>query len=117
MTTDEKLAVSVNRSNPIKFSKITDKEGFLSNFYPSEFKIGPWTYATVENWYQSRKFAGWNPEYEEKVRTAESPIVAKRLGEHERIDGPRLRKWNSIRRGIMMRGILSKFEQNENLTI
>lgn len=42
----------------IEFYRLMHKNGFLSNFYPSQIKIDGKIYKTVEHYFQSQKFKG-----------------------------------------------------------
>ena len=85
------------------------KYRFLSNFYPVHLIIDGKDYATTEHYFQSCKFK--NPVISEKIRTASSPSLAKKLA----------RKHASVVRGdwfdvsleIMEKALRAKFKNPE----
>jgi ribA/ribD-fused uncharacterized protein len=66
----------------------------------------------VEHYFQSQKFPT-DAVLQSKIRTAEKPHQAKRLGStkssHFRAD------WNQVRDNIMWEGLMGKFSQNPEL--
>ncbi len=77
---------------------------FLSNFYPSPFEHLGTHYDTVEHFYQTMKAD--LPEDREKIRTAKTPAIAKKLGKTVLIrDG-----WNERKDLVMRIGLVHKFQ-------
>jgi len=76
---------------------------FLSNFYPSTIAVGHSQWPTAEHLFQARKTLdeGW----QEKIRTAESAAVAKRLGR----EAPLREDWESIKYVVMEDVLRRKF--------
>jgi ribA/ribD-fused uncharacterized protein len=81
---------------------------FLSNFYKSPMEINGRYFATVETFYQVSKCS--EPEMQEKIRCAD-PSTAKKLGRMALLRPG----WEDIKISIMLLGVTSKFEQNQNL--
>ena len=78
--------------------------GYMSNFSRHRYqRNGNW-YETAEHDYQSQKFAG--TPLEKKIREAESPGAAKRLGQ-----SPGMRAdWESVKEDVMRECLLAKFK-------
>jgi len=64
---------SQEKTRYINFYEPNDPYGFLSNFYPSPFKISNVDYKTVEHYYQSEKFL--SKEIQQEIISAETPDV------------------------------------------
>lgn len=83
---------------------------FLSNFYPSYFKLHGIIFPSVEHYYQANK-AQSNEEFM-KIVAAKTPGEAKKLGQLTGIDP---KKWDRVKYAIMYQGVHAKFEQNPTL--
>lgn len=95
----------------IKFYSENAEYGELSNFYPSPIKIGKYTWATVEHYFQAQKFKG--AEYEHQIRKAPSPMKAAELGRTRKV---KMRKhWESVKVNIMREALMAKFTQHPDL--
>lgn len=82
---------------------------FLSNFYNSKFVFLSVEYDTVEHAYQS--FKATNEFDANLIRTAETPALAKSIG--QRID---IREdWEKIKKSLMLQLVRCKFFQNKEL--
>lgn len=93
------------------YSKI-EEYGEFSNFseHGVEFD-GKW-YPTIEHYFQAMKFPGH--EQAEKIRTAASPMVAKRLGRTRKVQ---LREdWEEVKLDIMREAVRQKFTRHAQLT-
>lgn len=66
----------------ILFYKISDKYGCFSNFAPYGFEYDGLYWATSEHFFQAHKFVG--TELFEKVRLANSPMEAAKIGRDRR---------------------------------
>ena len=89
--------------------KFRNKYYFLSNFYPSPFKIKKITFPTVEHYFQCMKCIS-KKEFN-LILSCKSPSEAKKLGRKVK-----LRKgWKEIRVKIMKKGVYEKFKQNATL--
>ena len=85
------------------------KHRFLSNFYPSSFKINEIEYKTVEHWFQSQKTNNLNEQ--NSIRNAKTPATAKALGKKCQLRDD----WEQIKLIIMEKGVRAKFNQNPDL--
>jgi len=89
--------------------RISEENLFLSNFFESPFTVDGKTYRTVEHYFQSQKFL--DPEIQERIRNAKSPVLAKKLGRKFTLR----ENWNSFRNRVMAEALKHKFEQNDSL--
>ena len=58
----------------IKFYKVNDEYGFMSNFAPYPFSDGSRIWPTSEHYFQAQKFLV--PQIQEKIRQIASPMDA-----------------------------------------
>jgi len=84
-------------------------DAFLSNFFPSPIEWREKTWTTVEHAYQAAK--ALREEDAEKIRLAETPGRAKRLGRKVSLKPT----WDSAKIAIMTRLVREKFVQNPGL--
>lgn len=80
---------------------------FLSNFYCSSMIIDYYEYKTVEHYYQANKANNFE-EYE-KIRTAQSPQDAKKIGKRIIIRDD----WEKIKVHVMRKALFIKFQNPE----
>lgn len=106
---DGQIAESVKKNKGDEMSMILfyshtkgDYKEF-SNFYPSEIEIDRKTYPTVEHYFQACKAI--KEADHEKVRMAESPYEAKKLGNDIDIRPD----WEEVKYGVMIKGLYAKF--------
>lgn len=95
--------------NEIRFLKLKDPHGHMSNFYPSAISYMGKTYSTSEHLYQAQKFSH-NLDYYEKIRTAHSPWLAAKLGRSK--DFLTVPNWEAIRDDVMRVVVYLKYTQN-----
>lgn len=76
---------------------------FLSNFYPAETQYGMIVFPTSEHAYQSAKTL--DPEWIDKIRYAQTPGEAKRLGQL----APKRDDWDAMRLQAMHQVLRNKF--------
>ncbi|KAH3764617.1 NADAR family protein [Pelomyxa schiedti] len=93
------------------YSGTEGKYGCLCNFYMDPFEHEGKIWPSIEHWFQSQKFT--TPEYQEQIRQAKTPDDAKELGSQRRPDYRP--DWPQVREAVMMAGLRSKFNQNEEL--
>lgn len=96
----------------IEFWGAQNKNGWLSNFYPSPFKRLNLRYPTVEHYFQSKKFEGTRFEY--YILSLETPAETAREG--KRRDLPLRKDWEDIKDEIMYKAIFHKFVSNGDLS-
>jgi N-glycosidase YbiA len=97
---------------PIRFYSTSAEYAFLSNFSPYGFVLDGAFWPTVEHYFQAMKFPD-NPEYQERIRTAASPKIAKSLGRTRAV--PIRSDWNVVRDDIMRRAVAAKFAAHSEL--
>jgi ribA/ribD-fused uncharacterized protein len=95
----------------IRFYSTTDEYGCFSNFVRSWFSLKGKSWPTVEHCFQAQKFPGMA--YEEEIRLAKSPMIAKRLGRSRK--QPLRADWESVKDTVMREAVLAKFTQHEDL--
>ena len=95
----------------IQFYKVKDENGYISNFFYSEFNLDGKSWKTVEHYFQSQKFKG--TEYEEEIRNAKTAIEAAKRG---REDKDLRDDWEKVKDDIMRKAVLQKFLENRILT-
>lgn len=64
----------------IQFYSTKGPHGFMSNFSRHAITVDGKTYPTSEHYYQASKYYGVDEEYAEKIRLADTPTVAAKLG-------------------------------------
>ena len=95
----------------IKFYSETGRYGEFSNFanYPIRLKNKVWK--TTEHYFQAQKFE--KREYQEKIRTSASPMMAAQLGRSRK---ERIKKnWDNIKQNVMYEAVKAKFTQHPDL--
>jgi GTP cyclohydrolase II len=96
----------------VRFYHSDQPWGAFSNFSPHAVFVHGRVWPTVEHFYQGQKFAG--TAHEEAIRTADTPMLAKRLAEdltreHRRDD------WSKHKLQVMLWGLRAKFRQHPDL--
>jgi ribA/ribD-fused uncharacterized protein len=95
----------------IRFHRLTDEYGCFTNFARCPVLLdGAW-WPTAEHYFQSRKFA--DPGYVERIRKANTPSLAARLGRTR--DIPLRPDWAQVRVPVMRRAVRAKFVQHPRL--
>ncbi len=95
----------------IYFYSVGDEYGEFSNFalYPIRARKKLWP--TSEHFFQAMKFS--DAKEQEKIRRANSPMLAARLGRDRK---KKLRRdWESAKVGVMREALMAKFRQHEEL--
>jgi hypothetical protein len=92
-----------------KIDEFRGKYYFLSNFSDDGFKIDGHFYKTNEHFFQTMKTLNENER--EKVRKAETPSKAKKIGRRVTLRN----NWNDLRVPIMYAGLKAKFKQNPEI--
>jgi ribA/ribD-fused uncharacterized protein len=95
----------------IRFYREDDKYGCFSNYSRHSVVIDGVTWPTTEHYFQAQKFAG--TPIEEKVRRAESPNAAKKMGNNRR--NPLRKDWEDVKLQVMEKALIAKFQQHEDL--
>ncbi|MCK6623689.1 MAG: NADAR family protein [Anaerolineae bacterium] len=95
----------------MRFTRVKDKYGFLSNFARSPILLKGKLWPSVEHYFQAQKFAG--TQYEDEIRTAISPAAAAVMG-RDRSKPLRL-DWESVKLEIIREALWAKFTQHRKL--
>lgn len=95
----------------IRFYSVGDEYGEFSNFAPYPITLAGKRWPTSEHYFQAQKFD--DPKQREKIRKANTPMIAARLG---RDRSAKLRRdWESVKVQVMTEALLAKFSQHEDL--
>ena len=95
----------------IKFYKVNDDYGFMSNFAPYPFSDGSKIWATSEHYFQAQKFLV--PQIQEKIRRIVSPMDAALEGRNRQ--NPLRPDWEEVKDGVMLQALRMKFSQNPDI--
>ncbi len=95
----------------IHFYSVQDEYGAFSNFAPSPIRLAGRVWPTVEHYFQAQKFK--ERALQERVRRANSPMLAARLGRDRKL--PLRRDWEAVKVNIMTDAVLEKFTQHPDL--
>jgi N-glycosidase YbiA len=95
----------------VNFYSVGDDFGEFSNFAPFPITLDGERWPTSEHYFQAQKFE--DGAYRQKIRKANSPVQAARLGRDRK---QKLRRdWESVKVGVMRAAVLAKFTQYEEL--
>ncbi len=97
------------QNTQINFYSTKDEYGCFSNFARAPFEVDGKVWLTSEHYFQAMKFPD-APEYQEKIRTTPSPMVAARLGRSRSV--PIRKDWESSKDDIMREAVRMKFTHN-----
>lgn len=97
--------------NTILFYNENEEFGFFSNYYPVTIIIDGVIYASTEHYYQSQKTLDYK--YSNAIRCASTPDDAKKLGNAP--ECPLRSDWQTYRNLAMMKALIAKFTQHEDL--
>ena len=95
----------------IKFYKVHDDYGFMSNFAPYPFSDGNKIWPTSEHYFQAQKFL--IPEIQEKIRQIASPMDAALEGRNRQ--NPLRPDWEEIKDEVMLQALRMKFSQHPEI--
>ena len=95
----------------VNFYRVNEPFGEFSNFAAFPIVLGGERWPTSEHYFQAQKFE--DEEYRDKVRAANSPTIAARLGRSRKV---KLRHdWESVKVGVMRDAVTAKFTQHDDL--
>ncbi len=95
----------------VSFYSTSDEFGEFSNFAAFPIQLDGKRWPTSEHYFQAQKFD--DAAYQEKIRTANSPMLAARLGRDRK---QKLRRdWESVKVEVMRTALLAKYTQHEEL--
>src|SRR5690348_11382458 len=95
----------------IKFYATKNAWGEFSNFFAAPFELDGRIWPTSEHYFQAKKFI--DLDYQEKIRTVESPMIAARLGRSRQV--PIRSDWEQIKDEIMLAAVRAKFAAHSRL--
>ena len=99
------------KTGVVNFYSVGDDFGEFSNFAPYSIFLDGERWPTSEHYFQAQKFK--DLAYRAKIRKANSPTLAARLGRDRK---QKLRRdWESVKVGIMRKAVLAKFTQHDVL--
>ena len=93
----------------IKFYKIADAHGYMSNFYKSNFFLYDKTWVTVEHAFQAQKTV--DPVQYEEIHSAKTARLARDLGQKVTL----IPNWEDVKVQVMYECVLQKFSQNQKI--
>ncbi len=98
----------------ICFHNPEEENGYLSNWYPSEFCIDEIHFTSMEQYMMYKKAVLFNDmEIASRILYTSDVADIKRLG--RAVSGYDENYWNGIRQIIVFQGLMAKFTQNANL--
>lgn len=100
-----------NGSNIVKFYDVDQPFGELSNFSDHPVYFDKLIWKTVEHYYQASKFN--NKIIKEKIRQAESPVVAKDISQYYSLEI--VPDWGFNKIAVMDKSVTGKFNQHPEL--
>ena len=95
----------------IKFYKVNDDYGFMSNFAPYPSSDGSKIWPTSEHYFQAQKFLV--PQIQEKIRQIASPMDAALEGRNRQ--NPLRPDWEEVKDEVMHQALRMKFRQNPDI--
>ena len=95
----------------IKFYKVHDDYGFMSNFASYPFSDGSRIWTTSEHYFQAQKFLV--PQIQEKIRQIVSPMDAALEGRNRQ--NPLRPDWEEVKDKVMLQVLRMKFSQNPEI--
>ncbi|MGN0907024.1 MAG: NADAR family protein [Bullifex sp.] len=98
----------------ICFHKPDEENGFLSNWYKSDFTIDGITYTSMEQYMMHEKATVFHDrEAASRILSSSDVAAIKAIGRTVRNYDDRV--WNGLRQIIIYRGLVARFSQNESL--
>lgn len=100
--------------NVICFHNPDEENGYLSNWYLSQFSVEEITFSSMEQYMMYKKAACFQ-DYDTADRILETEDVSqiKKLG--RKVSNYDEKYWNGVRQIVVYRGLLEKFGQNDEL--
>lgn len=99
----------------IRFGSASGKSPYISfsPLYKADFTVDGKTYATVEHYVQSQKYATTDPEYSEQLRLTEKPATLRLLASTKKHPAPA--DWESQLHTMYTTGSIAKFAAHPTL--
>jgi len=95
----------------IRFGRLADPYGWMSNFAPHAIVVDGKRWPTSEHYFQAQKFAG--TAHEDAIRLAASPMIAAHMGRSRK--RPLRSDWETVKDDVMRRAVSEKFRQHASL--
>ena len=96
------------------FHKPEEENGYLSNWYPSEFIVDGTVFSSMEQYMMYKKAVCFHDkEIADKILMTDDVVEIKALG--RLVANYNDNYWNGVRQIIVFEGLLAKFSQNEDL--
>lgn len=97
----------------IKFWKVSEPHGYLSNFSRHRIVLLDKFWPTSEHFFQASKFLATDPEYAMEIANAPTAMMAAQMGrDRSRIIRP---DWESVKCVTMYQAIRAKFTQHKDI--
>jgi ribA/ribD-fused uncharacterized protein len=107
----EVIAEYKPKMKQIRFYRLSEPYGELSNFSAHPFELKGRVWPTSEHYFQGQKFA--ETEREEAIRQAKSPMIAARMGRTRNC--PLRPDWEDVKEDVMRAALEAKFTQHPGL--
>jgi len=98
----------------IKFYRVKDDYGWMSNFAKYSIQIDMKMWPTVEHYFQAQKFPD-NPEYQELIRKQKSAMTSAQMGRDRNY--PLRADWEEVKDSIMLKALRAKINQHPELLL
>lgn len=96
------------------FHKPEEENGYLSNWYPSEFIVNGTVFSSMEQYMMYKKAVCFHDkEIADKILMTDDVVEIKALG--KLVANYNDNYWNGVRQIIVFEGLFAKFSQNEDL--
>ena len=96
------------------FHKPEEENGYLSNWYPSEFILNGAVFSSMEQYMMYKKAVCFHDkEIADKILMTDDVVEIKALG--KLVANYNDNYWNGVRQIIVFEGLFAKFSQNEDL--
>lgn len=96
------------------FHKPEEENGYLSNWYPSEFMVNGTVFSSMEQYMMYKKAVCFHDkEIADKILAIDDVTEIKALG--RLVENYNDNYWNGVRQILVFKGLLAKFSQNEDL--
>ena len=95
----------------VNFYRVGEAFGEFSNFAAFPITLGSQRWPTTEHYSQAQKFE--DEAYRAKIRAANSPTIAARLGRSRK--QTLRRDWEAVKVGVMRDAVTAKFTQHDDL--
>lgn len=96
------------------FHKPEEENGYLSNWYPSEFIVNGTVFSSMEQYMMYKKAVYFHDkEIADKILMTDDVVEIKALG--RLVANYNDNYWNGVRQIIVFEGLFAKFSQNEDL--